>query len=71
MDRAPARVVLLGVTPARIALGMDLSPEVLAVMPELVARVVAEVGGGAGPPRSMAPPSPPGPHSSEGERDRR
>ena len=43
MDRAPARVVLHGVTPARIALGMELSPEVLAVMPELVRRVVAEV----------------------------
>ena len=29
--------------PARIELGMDLSPEVEAVLPELMARVVAEV----------------------------
>ena len=43
VDRAPARVILLGVTPKRIELGMELSPEVEAVLPELCARVVAEV----------------------------
>jgi hydrogenase maturation protease len=40
---APARVVLLGCVPARLELGMELSPEVTAVMPTLVERVVAEV----------------------------
>jgi len=42
LGRAPARVVLHGVTPARIELGMDLSPEVLAALPELCARVALE-----------------------------
>ena len=46
VDRAPARVVLHGVTPARIALGMELSPQVLAALPDLCARVVAEVTSG-------------------------
>ncbi|MCE9573113.1 MAG: hydrogenase maturation protease [Deltaproteobacteria bacterium] len=45
LGREPGRVVVLGVTPKVIALGMDLSPEVAAVMPELRARVVAEVSG--------------------------
>jgi len=43
LDRAPARVVLFGCVPARIELGMELSAEVTAVMPELVARVIAEL----------------------------
>ena len=43
VGRAPARVVLHGVMPARIELGMELSPEVEAVLPELAARVLAEV----------------------------
>ena len=43
LGRAPRRVVLHGVTPARIELGLTLSPEVEATMPELAARVVAEV----------------------------
>lgn len=47
LDRAPGRVVLHGAMPARIELGMDLSPEVEAVLPELMARVVAEVAGAA------------------------
>jgi hydrogenase maturation protease len=50
--RAPRRVVLFGVTPARIELGMELSPEVEAALPALVAQVVAEVwaASGARPP---------------------
>ena len=48
LDRAPGRVVLHGAMPARIELGMDLSPEIEAVLPELMARVVAEVAGVAG-----------------------
>ena len=43
LGREPGRVVLFGVEPATLALGMDLSPEVLAAMPELRARVAAEV----------------------------
>jgi hydrogenase maturation protease len=43
LGRAPARVVLFGCVPARIELGMELSAEVAAVMPELVGRVVAEL----------------------------
>jgi hydrogenase maturation protease len=43
LGRAPARVVLFGCVPARIELGMELSSEVGAVMPELVARVLAEL----------------------------
>jgi hydrogenase maturation protease len=44
LGRAPRRTVLLGVTPATIALGLDLSPELAAALPELAARVVTEVG---------------------------
>ena len=43
LGRAPARVVLFGCVPARIELGMELSSEVTAVLPELVERVVAEL----------------------------
>lgn len=43
LGRAPGRVVVHGVTPARIALGLELSPEVEAALPELAARVAAEV----------------------------
>lgn len=43
LGRSPAKIVLHGVTPARIELGMDLSPEVEAALPELVARVASEV----------------------------
>jgi hydrogenase maturation protease len=42
LGRSPAKVVLHGVTTARIELGMDLSPEVEAALPELVARVASE-----------------------------
>jgi len=43
IGRAPRRVVVLGVVPARIALGMELSPEVAAALPALCDRVVAEL----------------------------
>ncbi len=43
MGRAPARVVLHGVTPHRMELGLELSPEIEAVVPALIANVVAEV----------------------------
>ncbi len=45
LGRSPGRVVLHGATPARIALGLELSPEIEAVLPALMARVVAEVEG--------------------------
>lgn len=40
---APARVVLFGVVPERIGLGMELSPVVLAALPELCSFIVSEV----------------------------
>jgi hydrogenase maturation protease len=43
LGRAPRRVILLGVQPERLALGMELSSTVEAVMPELKRRVHAEV----------------------------
>jgi hydrogenase maturation protease len=43
VGRAPARVVLLGAMPASLELGMELSPTIEAVLPELAARVLAEV----------------------------
>lgn len=43
LDRAPRRLVLFGITPARIELGLELSPEVAAVVPEVGARVLAEL----------------------------
>ncbi len=43
LDRAPRRLVLYGVTPRRIELGLELSPEVAAVIPEVGTRVLAEV----------------------------
>jgi hydrogenase maturation protease len=43
LGRAPGRVVVLGVVPVRIALGLELSPELSAALPELGARVAAEV----------------------------
>ena len=54
LDRSPRRVVLHGVTPATIALGLELSPALEAVLPALTERVLAEVveataaGGGVG-----------------------
>jgi hydrogenase maturation protease len=46
LGRAPRRVVVLGLVPGRIALGLELSPEVEAALPALEAHVVAEVTGG-------------------------
>jgi hydrogenase maturation protease len=43
LGRAPKRVVLLGATPLRIQLGLELSPELAAAVPKLAARVRAEV----------------------------
>lgn len=43
MGRAPKRVVLHGAVPVKIELGLELSPEIAAVVPALVANVVAEV----------------------------
>lgn len=43
VGRAPARVVLHGAMPASLELGMELSPTIEAVLPELAARVLAEV----------------------------
>jgi hydrogenase maturation protease len=43
LGRAPRRVVLHGMTPGRMELDLALSPEVQARIPELAARVVAEV----------------------------
>ena len=40
---APARVVLFGVVPERITLGMELSPVVLAALPELCSSIASEV----------------------------
>ncbi len=49
LGRSPARVVVLGAVPAVIALGLELSPTVEAVLPALEAAVVAEVVGALGP----------------------
>lgn len=43
LGRAPGRVVVLGLVPRRVELGLELSAEVEAALPVLVARVVAEV----------------------------
>jgi len=43
LGRAPKRVVVLGATPARMTLGLDLSPALAAILPELGRRVQAEV----------------------------
>jgi hydrogenase maturation protease len=41
---APKRVLLLGVEPALLTLGMELSPKVAARVPELCAQVLEELG---------------------------
>lgn len=43
LGRAPARVVVHGMEPARIALGLELSPEIEAALPALAAAVLAEL----------------------------
>jgi hydrogenase maturation protease len=42
LDRYPPRVILLGLVPAGIGLGVELTPVVAAQLPRLVAAVVAE-----------------------------
>jgi hydrogenase maturation protease len=44
VGHAPKRVVLLGVEPEVLSLGMELSPRVAARVPELCAQVVKELG---------------------------
>ncbi len=44
MEEAPAAITLIGVVPADLDLGAELSPEVAAVVSEVVERVVAELG---------------------------
>jgi len=56
LGRAPGRVVVLGMVPARIALGLELSAEVEAALPALAAQVVAEVTGRTGMGADEAPP---------------
>ncbi len=56
IGRAPGRVVVLGVTPARIELGMELSVPVAAALPALCDRVVAELcATAADGPQALAP----------------
>lgn len=43
LGRAPKRVVLFGVEPARLELDLDLSAPVAAVLPEVIDRVLAEL----------------------------
>lgn len=43
LGRAPKKVVLFGVQPSRIALGLELSPAVAGAIPELCARVLEAV----------------------------
>jgi hydrogenase maturation protease len=43
LGRSPKRLVLFGVQPKTIALGMELSPELEAAIPALGARVLAEL----------------------------
>jgi hydrogenase maturation protease len=43
LGRSPKRLVLFGVQPKRIELGIELSPEIEAVIPELGRRVLAEL----------------------------
>lgn len=50
LDRAPRRVVVHGMVPARIELGLSLSPKIEAAMPALIARVVEEVVPSGAPP---------------------
>ena len=44
LGRSPKRLVLFGVQPKTIALGMELTPEIAAVIPTLGERVLAELG---------------------------
>jgi hydrogenase maturation protease len=43
LDRSPRRLVLFGIAPSKIELGMELTPEVAAVIPEVGRRVLEEL----------------------------
>ena len=43
LDRSPRRLVLFGIAPSKVELGMELSPEVAAVIPEVGRRVLEEL----------------------------
>ena len=43
LDRSPKRLVLFGIAPAKIELGLALSPAVEAAIPEVGRRVIAEL----------------------------
>lgn len=51
LDRYPERVLLLGVVPASIELGLERTPEVHAAIPDLVQRVVDELTALGYPPK--------------------
>jgi hydrogenase maturation protease len=42
-DRAPKSIAIVGMQPVSMSLGMELSPEVVAKVPELVAMTIAEL----------------------------
>ena len=42
-DRAPKTIAIVGMQPVSMSLGMELSPEVAAKVPELVAMTIAEL----------------------------
>jgi len=46
---SPREVVIFGVQPADVRTGLDLSPEVVAVLPSLVEQVLIEAGPDSGP----------------------
>lgn len=43
LDRSPKRVVLFGIAPAKVELGMELTPDVAAAIPEVGRRVLEEL----------------------------
>ena len=68
LDRLPARLVVMGVEPAAVDLGAGLSEVVAQAVPDLVDRVLAELGQQCVS-RASAPPTVP-PSSSHGWRPR-
>lgn len=51
--RTPPEVVVIGIEPARVAWGTELSKTLRVALPELVAAVRAEVGSGCRPPADL------------------
>jgi hydrogenase maturation protease len=45
LGRAPQKVVIFGIVPKDMSPGLELSAEVAAVVPEVIKRVLAEIGG--------------------------